>query len=35
MRPTLGLTSNFGRDVIELILKIKIVIQDLIEQIKN
>jgi hypothetical protein len=30
-----GLTFEFGRDAIELILKIKIAMKDLIEQIKN
>jgi hypothetical protein len=32
---TLGLAFEFGRDVIELILKIKISIEGLIEQIQN
>ena len=31
-RPTLGLAFEFGKDVIELILKIKISIEDWIEQ---
>jgi len=34
-QPTLGLAFEFGRDAIELILKIKISIEGLIEQIKN
>jgi len=33
--PTSRLTFEFVRDAIELILKIKITIEDLIEQIKN
>jgi len=35
MQPTSRPTIEFGRDAIELILKIKIAIKDLIEQITN
>jgi hypothetical protein len=35
MQPTSGLALEFRRDAIELILKIKTAIKDLIEQIKN
>jgi hypothetical protein len=34
-RPTSRLAIEFGRDAIELIFKIKIAIEDLIEKIKN
>ena len=34
-QPTLGVSFEFGRNAIELILKINISIQDLIEYIKN
>jgi len=34
-RPNLGLTSDFGKDAIESILKIKIATENLIEQFTN